>query len=29
MFGIPLLVLGFIGYANQKKLNKKASEIAE
>lgn len=23
MFGIPLLVLGFIGYANQKKINKK------
>lgn len=23
MFGIPILVLGFIGYANQKKINKK------
>ena len=22
MFGVPLLVLGFVGYANQKKLNK-------
>ena len=29
MFGIPLLVLGFIGYANQKKLNKKALETVE
>ncbi len=23
MFGIPILILGFIGYANQKKLNKR------
>lgn len=23
MFGIPILVLGYIGYANQKKINKK------
>lgn len=23
MFGAPLLILGFIGYANQKKINKK------
>lgn len=23
MFGAPILILGFIGYANQKKLNKK------
>lgn len=23
MFGVPILVLGFIGYANQKKINKK------
>lgn len=22
MFGVPLLILGFIGYANQKKINK-------
>ena len=26
MFGVPILVLGFIGYANQKKLNKKIQE---
>ena len=26
MFGAPLLILGFIGYANQKKINKKALE---
>lgn len=26
MFGIPLLILGFVGYANQKKLNKKNAE---
>lgn len=24
MFGVPLLVLGFVGYANQRKLNKAA-----
>lgn len=24
MFGVPLLILGFIGYSNQKKLNSKA-----
>lgn len=28
MFGVPLLIFGFIGYANQKKLNKKNIEIA-
>ena len=27
MFGIPLLILGFIGYANQKKINKKLAEV--
>ncbi|MBQ9937678.1 MAG: hypothetical protein IJO86_05050 [Oscillospiraceae bacterium] len=27
MFGVPLLIFGFIGYANQKKLNKKNTEI--
>ncbi len=26
MFTIPLLILGFIGYANQKKLNKKNAQ---
>ncbi len=26
MFGAPLLILGFIGYANQKKINRKLSE---
>ncbi len=26
MFGIPILILGFFGYANQQKLNKKANE---
>lgn len=25
MFGVPILILGFIGYANQKKINKKLS----
>lgn len=29
MFGVPLLIFGFIGYANQKKLNKKNAELAE
>ncbi len=30
MFGAPILILGFIGYANQKKLNKKAKkEVTE
>lgn len=29
MFGAPILVLGFVGYANQKKLNKKVSAAAE
>lgn len=27
MFGVPLLIFGFIGYANQKKLNKKNAKI--
>ena len=27
MFGAPILILGFIGYANQKKLNKKNAEF--
>lgn len=27
MFGIPLLILGFIGYANQRKLNMRNSKI--
>lgn len=27
MFGAPLLILGFIGYANQKKTNKKLLEV--
>ena len=27
MFGAPILILGFIGYANQKKINKKLSEV--
>ena len=27
MFGIPILIFGFIGYANQKKLNKKSVEV--
>lgn len=27
MFGVPILILGFIGYANQKKINKKFKEI--
>lgn len=26
MFGIPILIFGFIGFANQKKLNKKSAE---
>ncbi len=26
MFGLPILILGFIGFANQKKLNKKIIE---
>ena len=26
MFSVPLLIFGFIGYANQKKLNKKNAE---
>ena len=29
MFGAPILILGFIGYAKQKKINKKLSEIEE
>ncbi|MBQ8203216.1 MAG: hypothetical protein IJZ75_02935 [Clostridia bacterium] len=29
MFGAPILIVGFIGYANQKKLNKKAKEAVE
>lgn len=30
MFGVPLLVLGFVGYSMQKKLNKKAkAEIVQ
>ena len=29
MFGIPLLILGFIGYAKQKKINKKIMELQE
>ncbi|MEE1279391.1 MAG: hypothetical protein UHH95_00990 [Oscillospiraceae bacterium] len=29
MFGAPLLILGFIGYANQKKINKKLAIAAE
>lgn len=29
MFGVPILILGFIGYANQKKINKKQVEKAE
>ena len=29
MFGAPILILGFVGYANQKKLNKKASAATE
>ena len=29
MFGAPLLILGFIGYANQKKINKKLLESAK
>lgn len=24
MFGVPILILGFVGYANQKKINKSA-----
>lgn len=27
MFGAPILIMGFIGYANQKKINKKLSEL--
>ena len=27
MFGVPLLIFGFIGYANQKKINKNNKEI--
>lgn len=26
MFGVPILIFGFIGYANQRKLNKKNSQ---
>lgn len=26
MFGVPILVLGFVGYANQKKINTKLAE---
>lgn len=26
MFGVPILVLGFIGYSNQKKINKSIAE---
>ena len=26
MFGAPLLILGFVGYANQKKINKRLAE---
>lgn len=29
MFGAPLLIFGFIGYANQKKLNKKNAQVPE
>lgn len=29
MFGAPILILGFIGYANQKKLNKKIAEMSK
>ncbi len=29
MFGLPILILGFIGYVNQKKLNKKQGSVAE
>ena len=30
MFGLPILILGFVGYANQKKVNKKqAEQVAE
>ena len=29
MFGAPILILGFIGYANQKKINKKLLEAKE
>lgn len=29
MFGAPILILGFVGYANQKKTNKKLTEIKE
>ena len=25
MFGVPILIFGFVGYANQKKINKKLS----
>ncbi len=28
MFGVPLLVMGFIGYANQKRINKNLSATA-
>ena len=28
MFSVPILILGFIGYANQKKINKKVAEAA-
>lgn len=28
MFGAPLLIMGFIGYANQKKLNKRGKELS-
>ena len=29
MFSIPLLIFGFIGYANQKKINKKNAELSK
>lgn len=29
MFGAPILILGFIGYANQKKINRKLTVSAE
>ncbi len=29
MFGAPILIVGFVGFANQRKLNKKAKETAQ
>lgn len=29
MFGGPILIMGFVGYANQKKINKKSAEFKE